>query len=408
MNTHVQYIEIQQQQTFKDKKRHLWLLGLATPCIALGSFAGYHVGPKVSKKFFASFGLTFIHGIVPVLDHLFGEDSENPPDQAIAELEADPYYARIVKLFIPLQYAANVYGTYVASKKGTPLSDQILLGTLMGMVNGVAINTAHELSHKSTKLDHYLSHLALVPSAYNHFRIEHPYGHHRRVATPEDPASSRFGETFWQFLPRTVTGSFKSAIQIEHQRLKRKERSFFSKENELLQGWGMSAAYHTLMLKMFGSRSLVFQATQSMYSITLFEAINYIEHYGLKRNKLANGQYERTQPEHSWNNNSLMTNLFLYQLQRHSDHHAYPSRSFQTLRHFDDVPQLPHGYGAMLLPAFIPSWWRKKMDQRLIEHYSGDLSKMNVYAPARESIMKRYGYLIQEKVENESKAGLRI
>ncbi|APU48530.1 alkane 1-monooxygenase [Acinetobacter junii] len=390
MNMHAQ-LDVEQTTTpFKDKKRHLWLLGLAVPAIAMSGLAGYQFGPKKSKKFFASFGPLFIHGVIPTLDKLIGEDTENPPLDAIADLEADPYYSRIVKLFIPLQYATNVYGGYLASRKGTSVADQVLLGTLVGMVNGIAINTAHELSHKNGRLEHYLSHLALAPSGYNHFRIEHPYGHHRRVATPEDPASSRLGETFWKFLPRTVIGSFKSAIEIEKKRLERKKLPFFCKENELIHGWAMSAIYHGLMFKKFGIRSVPFQLTQATYAVTLFEAVNYIEHYGLKREKKENGQYERTLPEHSWNNNNLVTNLFLYQLQRHSDHHAYPTRSFQTLRHFENAPQLPAGYGAMLLPAFIPTWWSKIMDDRVVEHYNGDLSKVNLHPDAEARIYEKY------------------
>lgn len=390
MNMHAQ-LDVEQTTTpFKDKKRHLWLLGLAVPAIAMSGLAGYQFGPKKSKKFFASFGPLFIHGVIPTLDKLIGEDTENPPLDAIADLEADPYYSRIVKLFIPLQYATNVYGAYLASRKGTSVADQVLLGTLVGMVNGIAINTAHELSHKNGRLEHYLSHLALAPSGYNHFRIEHPYGHHRRVATPEDPASSRLGETFWKFLPRTVIGSFKSAIEIEKKRLERKKLPFFCKENELIHGWAMSAIYHGLIFKKFGMRSVPFQLTQATYAVTLFEAVNYIEHYGLKREKKENGQYERTLPEHSWNNNNLVTNLFLYQLQRHSDHHAYPTRSFQTLRHFENAPQLPAGYGAMLLPAFIPTWWSKIMDDRVVEHYNGDLSKVNLHPDAEARIYEKY------------------
>ena len=390
MNMHAQ-LDVEQTTTpFKDKKRHLWLLGLAVPAIAMSGLAGYQFGPKKSKKFFASFGPLFIHGVIPTLDKLIGEDTENPPLDAIADLEADPYYSRIVKLFIPLQYATNVYGGYLASRKSTSVADQVLLGTLVGMVNGIAINTAHELSHKNGRLEHYLSHLALAPSGYNHFRIEHPYGHHRRVATPEDPASSRLGETFWKFLPRTVIGSFKSAIEIEKKRLERKKLPFFCKENELIHGWAMSAIYHGLMFKKFGIRSVPFQLTQATHAVTLFEAVNYIEYYGLKREKKEIRQYERTLPAHSWNNNNLVTNLFLYQLQRHSDHHAYPTRSFQTLRHFENAPQLPAGYGAMLLPAFIPTWWSKIMDDRVVEHYNGDLSKVNLHPDAEARIYEKY------------------
>jgi len=380
---------------FKDKKRKLWMLGLVIPNIANAAMLGYQFGPKRTKKLFAAAGPIALHGLIPLIDKFLGEDSENPPEEVIAELEADPYYAKIVNLYIPLQYIANIYGNYIASRDSTPLSDRILIGTTLGLVNGVAINTAHELSHKSGKLQHYLSHLCLAPTGYNHFRIEHPYGHHLRVATPEDPASSQFGESFWKFWPRTVSGSFKSAIEIETRRLERKGLSFWSIHNELLQGWAMSAAYHGLMLKVFGKNIIPTQITQSLYGITLFEAVNYMEHYGLKRQKLENGRYERTMPVHSWNNNSLFSNILLYQLQRHSDHHAYPTRSYQALRHYENVPQLPAGYTSLFLQVFIPSYWFSIMDKQVINYYQGDIDKINVYEPAKAAVLQKYNQYFQ-------------
>lgn len=395
MNTMVDMTTVAPNMSFKDKKRHLWLLGLVIPNIANAAFLGYQFGPKVTKKLFAWTGPLALHLIIPSLDKMLGEDPENPPEEAIVALENDPYYAKVVKLFIPFQYAANIYGCYLASRETTSLQDRVLFGHLLGVLNGVAINTAHELSHKQGKLEHYLSHLCLAPTGYNHFRIEHPYGHHRRVATPEDPASSKLGESFWQFWPRTVSGSFKSAIEIETRRLERKGKTFWSLDNELLQGWVMSAAYHTIMLKLFGTRIIPTQVTQSFCGITLFEAVNYMEHYGLKREDLGDGRYARTMPEHSWNNNSMLSNVLLYQLQRHSDHHAYPTRSFQSLRHYNNVPQLPAGYATMLLPALIPKWWFKLMDERVIRHYDGDMSKMNVYQKAKQSLLQKYADILK-------------
>lgn len=378
---------------FKDKKRHLWLLGLVVPNIANAGLLGYQFGPKKTKKLFAMAGAITIHGIIPVLDRLLGDDAENPPEEAIGKLESDPYYSRVINLFIPLQYVANIYGNYLASKPTTPLEDKILIGTLLGLVNGVAINTAHELCHKKQKHQHYLSHIALAPLGYNHFRVEHPYGHHLNIATPDDPASSQLGESFWAFWPRTVSGGFKSAIKIETQRLARSGKSFWSIHNELFHGWAISATYHTLMLKLFGTHIIPTQITQALYGVSLFEAVNYLEHYGLKRPQLENGKYSRTMPEHSWNNNSLLSNILLYQLQRHSDHHAYPTRSFQSLRHYEDVPQLPMGYAGLLLPVFIPKWWFKLMDERVIQHYEGDIEKINVYPQARQHLLKKYAHL---------------
>lgn len=374
-----------------DKKRYLWLISPALPVIGLGILTGYHLAPKPLKILFAMGGPLVLHVIIPSIDTMIGTDNNNPTPEQVQLLEQDPYYARLVKSFIPIQYVANIYACYLTSRKDTSLLDKLLLGVSMGAINGIAINTAHELSHKSSKLDHFLSHLALVPSGYNHFRIEHPYGHHKRAATPEDPASSKMGETFYEFLPRTVVGSFKSALEIENRRLKRRGLSFWSKDNELLQGWSMSAFFHASMFGRFGKRVLPYLAMQSAYSITLFEIINYIEHYGLLRQKDANGKYERVLPEHSWNNNNIVTNLFLYQLQRHSDHHAFPTRPFQALRHFDEAPELPNGYASMLLPALIPAWWFKIMDQRVYEHYQGDLTKANIHPKKRKKIFEKFG-----------------
>ncbi|AXY56547.1 alkane 1-monooxygenase [Acinetobacter chinensis] len=384
-----------------DKKRYLWAISPSLPVIGIGILAGYQFAPKQLKKVFALGGPIVLHVIIPAIDTVIGKDSNNPTAEDVRLLEQDPYYARLVKTFIPLQYVANVYACWLVSRENTSLLDKILLGISMGAINGIAINTAHELSHKSERMDHILSHLALVPSGYNHFRIEHPYGHHKRAATPEDPASSKMGETFYEFLPRTVIGSFKSAIEIETRRLKRKGLSFWSKDNELLQGWGMTAAFHGSMLKLFGKGILPYQLAQSFYSIGLFEIINYIEHYGLLRQQDENGKYERTMPEHSWNNNNIVTNLFLYQLQRHSDHHAYPTRPFQALRHFDEAPELPSGYASMLLPALIPSLWFKMMDKRVFDHYKGDLNKANIFPKRRARIFKKFG--VVDKLLNIAK-----
>lgn len=383
-----------------DRKRYMWMLGPALPAIGIGILAGYQFAPRPLKKLFALGGPIVLHVIIPTIDTIIGKDANNPTNEDIKLLENDPYYATLVKTFIPLQYAANVYACYIASRKETSFLDKILVGISMGAVNGIAINTAHELSHKQDRIDHLLSHMALVPTGYNHFRVEHPYGHHKRAATPEDPASSQMGETFYEFWPRTVLGSLKSAIEIETNRLKRKGKQFWSKDNELLQGWAMSATFHASMVKLFGKGAIPYLATQAFYGISLFEIINYIEHYGLLRQKKADGNYERTMPEHSWNNNNIVTNLFLYQLQRHSDHHAYPTRPFQALRHFDEAPELPSGYASMLLPALIPSMWFKMMDKRVFDHYKGDLNKANIYPKRRAKIFAKFG-LVDKSLQTE-------
>ncbi len=381
-------------QQWVDAKRYLWVLSPAVPVIGIGALLIYRVAPKKARAL-AWVGPIVIHAIIPLLDRIIGTDQSNPPEEIIAKLENDPYYAKVVKAFIPMQYLAMFLGAYLYTRKDTPALDKLGIAMSIGALNGIAINTGHELSHKSNKLDQMLSHLALAPTAYGHFRVEHPYGHHKRVATPEDPASSKMGETFWQFFPRSVIGSFKSAIHIEKTRLARRGKGFWSLDNELLQGWAMTAGLYTSMVAIFGRKVIPFLGIQAVYGFSLSEVINYVENYGLMRQKKENGQYERTMPEHSWNSNNIVTNLFLYQLQRHSDHHAHPTRSFQALRHFEKAPQLPSGYASMLLPAYIPPIWFKMMDKRVAEHYNGDLSKANILPAKRRALMKQFGAVDQ-------------
>lgn len=390
--------ELDETEQWKDKKRYLWLLSPGVPVIGIAAIAAYSKFPKLLKPL-TWVGPIFVHGIIPVFDKMIGDDKNNPPLDVIKMLESDRYYERIVRTFIPLQYVLTFLGAYHASKKETPLFDYLGLAISIGVINGIAINTGHELSHKHTKFEQMLSHLALAPTGYGHFRVEHPYGHHKRAATPEDPASSKMGETFWEFWPRTVFGSLKSAINIENRRLERKGKSFWSLENELLQGWGMSAGLYATLVALFGKKVIPFIVIQAVYGFSLLEVINYVEHYGLKREDLGNGKYARTMPEHSWNSNNIVTNLFLYQLQRHSDHHAWPTRPFQALRHFDDAPQLPSGYASMLLPAYFPKWWFKIMDQRVYDHYDGDLSRANIYPKRRDQILAKFGLLKKESTQ---------
>src|SRR5699024_4503814 len=130
--------------------------------------------------------------------------------------------------------------------------------------SGISINTAHELGHKKTQLERWLAMIALAPVAYGHFYVEHNKGHHRRVATPEDPASARMGESFWRFLPRTVIGSVRSAWGIAAQRLVRTGDSVWSLHNEILQAWGMTVVLWAALMLAFGVELLPFLLLQAV------------------------------------------------------------------------------------------------------------------------------------------------
>ncbi|NNM51260.1 MAG: alkane 1-monooxygenase, partial [Pseudomonadales bacterium] len=198
-----------------------------------------------------------------------------------------------------------------------------------------------------------------------------------------------------------VKGAIKPATEVETNRMERKGKGIWCLENELLQGWAITAGFVGTTTLICGPRAIPFLVAQGVYGASLLEVVNYIEHYGLLRQKDEQGKYERTSPEHSWNSNYVVTNLVLYQLQRHSDHHAYPARSFQALRHFENSPQLPGGYASMLLPAYLPSLWFELMDRRVIEHYKGDLSKINMDPDRREELMKKYEQLAASTAAQE-------
>ena len=383
-----------QAAPWSDPKRYLWLLGPAVPLIGLCVLALYW---QTQSSWALWFVVILVHAIIPALDVLFGEDAVNPPEAALNALVKDRYYSWVLYAFVPLQLLATVAGAWLAATGDLPWYDLLGLAVSVGMVNGVAINTAHELGHKKDKVDRWLSRISLAPTFYGHFYVEHNRGHHKNVSTPNDPASSRLGETFWAFWPRTVMGSLRSAWHLEAERLARAGKSVWSLSNENLQSWAMSVVLWGALLAVLGWVVLPFLLIQAVYGFSLLEVVNYLEHYGLLRRQLPDGRVERCMPEHSWNSNHMVTNLFLYHLQRHSDHHANPTRHYQALRHFEESPQLPGGYAAMMLLAYVPPLWFAVMDKRVIRHYRGDLSRINWYGPRREKLMARYADFAAEQ-----------
>lgn len=268
--------------------------------------------------------------------------------------------------------------------------DKVGLALTVGIVAGIGINTAHELGHKKEKVERWLAKIALAQSFYGHFYIEHNRGHHVRVATPVDPASSRVGESLYAFLPRTVVGSLQSAWRLEQPRFKRRDESHWSIRNDVLNAWLMSVVLWAVLLIVFGLAILPYLLLQAAVGIVLLEIVNYLEHYGMLRQKEHTGRYERVRPSHSWNSNNIATNVLLYHLQRHSDHHANPTRRYQALRDMEEAPVLPTGYAGMILLALFPPLWYRTMDPRVLAHFDGDMSRANIQPSKRDKVLARY------------------
>ncbi|HEX6601813.1 MAG TPA: alkane 1-monooxygenase [Solirubrobacterales bacterium] len=373
---------------WSDGKRYAWLLGIIVP---LSPFFAWFYWSLSDFGGFWFIGPALVFVVFPLLDMAIGMDSSNPPDSVLKFLEQDRYYRWCTYLFIPIQYAGLIFACWMWGSGDLTWVESIGLALTMGVVGGIAINTAHELGHKRASSEKWLSRIALAQTGYGHFFIEHNRGHHVKVATPEDPASSRLGESFWAFLPRTVVGSLRSAWGIETARLDRLGKSHFSFHNDILTAWAMTVVLFGGLALAFGPVVLPFLVLQAVIGFSLLEVVNYLEHYGLLRKKREDGRYERCLPEHSWNSNNVASNVLLYHLQRHSDHHANPTRRYQALRHVDEAPQLPTGYAGMIVLAWFPPLWRRVMDPRLIEHYDGDVTQANIHPRKLGRVLSRYG-----------------
>lgn len=393
---------------WRDRKRYLWPLGLILPTSLLMAVGAAWLfgtlGWTAATPVLWWVGPILLYVLLPILDTFFGADDQNPPDEVIEYLENDKYYRYCTYAFIPFQMASLVVACYLWSADdlswlgisgGLGLISKIGVMATMGVIGGVGINTAHEMGHKRENLERWLSKVTLAQTLYGHFYIEHNRGHHVRVSTPEDPASARFGEGFWMFLPRSVFGSLKSAWELEKARMERLGKSTWNVRNDVLNAWLMSIVLFGALTAAFGWQVLPFLIIQAAYGASLLESVNFLEHYGLLRQKTTTasgkGRYERCAPVHSWNSDHIVTNVFLYHLQRHSDHHANPVRRYQTLRSMDGAPNLPSGYATLIGLTYFPPAWRKLMDHRVIEHYDGDISRINIDPRKRDKILARYG-----------------
>lgn len=373
---------------WRDKKRYFWPLSLVVPLLPFLAWAGVN---RTGWEILWWNGPLWILVGVPILDTIIGVDRDNAPEWATGRLGDDRYYRYLTYLYLPLQYIGFFWGAWMITYGGLSGFAKLGLTFTVGAVGGIGIANAHELGHKKDKLERWLAKVVLAQSAYGHFEVEHNRGHHARVSTPEDPASARFGETFWMFFPRSVVGAARSGWALEKARFARVDKSAWNLKNDVLNAWLMSVVLFAVTIAIFGIGIVPFLVIQAVFGFSLLEVVNYLEHYGLLRQKDETGRYERCQPRHSWNSDHIATNVVLYGLERHSDHHANPTRRYQVLRTFDEAPQLPSGYGTMIGLAYIPPLWRKVMDHRVLDVYEGDITRANLDPRKRDRILAKYG-----------------
>ncbi|MCR9186040.1 MAG: alkane 1-monooxygenase [Halieaceae bacterium] len=375
---------------YTDHKRYLWMSSLFMPLFPLlGIGLYFHWG----SQWLLLVPLLFSYLVIPVLDYALGSDTNNPPEDIVPQLEADRYYRLLTWFTVPMHFVVLIAIAGFVGTQDLSVWSIIVMAITAGSYSGLGINTAHELGHKKPEFERLLAKIVLAVPAYGHFCIEHNRGHHRDVATPEDPASSRMGESIYRFVWREIPGAFHRGWAVESERLQRLGKSPWSLHNAILQSFAISLVVQGGLILAFGWVMVPFLALHNFWAWFQLTSANYIEHYGLLRQREANGRYERCQPHHSWNANYIFSNIVLFHLERHSDHHANPTRRYQSLRNFDDIPELPNGYYGMYLLAYVPWLWYRVMDPRLLAlpHIRGDLGKVNIDPRKRAAIEARYG-----------------
>ena len=325
--------------------------------------------------------VAYIIILLPIAEHIVGTDRRSPPPKD--ELNSKSFrFASLAQPVLQLLWLAwslliVAFGNdgYDGVKKLSTM-EVVLGGISFGVYSGAfGITYAHELCHRHAKLDRLLGILNLVCVFYPHFNIEHNKGHHKMVATEEDPATARAGESFYHFLPRVVIGELRSAVELEGKRLAKAGVPFLHPTNELLQLFSLSIAMAAGVGLCLGGQALAFFLIQACTAVLLFESVNYLEHYGLERRQYTSDpslpvewRYAKIGLRHAWDSPTRLGNTILLKLQRHADHHNHAGKRYQQLTTSDASPQLPGGYATMIAIALVPPLWFAVMDPRLLEH----------------------------------------
>lgn len=359
---------------YQDGKRRLWILSVLSPGIPFVCALAL-IG--TGNPLWSLLPIIFYFGVVPLLDWLIGEDFNNPPEEVVEAMSNDPYYRVLLFLSIPVFYASFIGAVYAAMLADTPWWAYFALAWGAGVSSGSGITVGHELGHKPNRLDQWGAKIINGLTGYGHFCIEHNRGHHVLVATPEDPASAKMGESVYAFAMREIPGAAKRGWKLERERLSKKGLPFWHWRNDLLQSYAITLAVALALVVWLGPLVIPFLIIHHYVGWSQLSFANYVEHYGLLRHRRGNGRYEPCQPKHSWNTNHIVSNLMLFHLQRHSDHHANPLRPYQALRNFEELPRLPSGYPGSYALAMLPPLWFRVMDPKVMAWADGDITRTN-------------------------------
>ena len=331
--------------------------------IALTAFIGIlYGGPFV----YLTVVYTFV--FIPVLESYTKEGKNTYTDDEKKNRNLDPFFDFLLYLNIPIVFGIFFISlnTLLYSNTYFEIIGIILSSSIVMATNG--INVGHELGHRKSLFSRTCSKLLYLPCQYMHFFIEHNYGHHINVATPNDPATAKYKQNLYSFWISSVTKTYLSAWKIQLKLLRVSKLSFFSFKNDMIFYTVFQTLFLIFIYFNYGLIITLYSLIMSIISFLFLETINYVEHYGLLRKIKPNGRYERVKPHHSWNSNHTIGRIVLYELTRHSDHHFKSSKKYQILESIQDSPQLPYGYPTSILISFFPPLWFWIMNPLVRDH----------------------------------------
>ncbi|WP_114492296.1 alkane 1-monooxygenase [Candidatus Ulvibacter alkanivorans] len=304
--------------------------------------------------------------LVPILEVLLPVQNENLSEAQIKTKAKHPFFDLLLYLNLPIVY--TIVGYFLWSLTWANYNTSALIGLTfsVGIVVGSnGINVAHELGHRRTQWEKTLGKALLLPALYMHFYVEHNFGHHQNAATKEDPASARYNQTVYSFWFTSIYRQYKSAWKLQQQLLRNKDKSILSIYNDMFWYSLLQLGYLVVIFIYFGKVALFVAIAIGVIAALLLESINYIEHYGLSRQKTNSGRYERVKEIHSWNSNHILGRMMLYELTRHSDHHYRSHKKYQLLDCHETSPQMPYGYPTSMVLALFPPLWFSIMNKRI-------------------------------------------
>lgn len=305
--------------------------------------------------FFTPF-FTFI--LVPFLETILPIAKQNLSQKELLSKDKNKFFNVILYLNIPIVYGLIGYFLWSLSFEQYSITELVGLTISLGIVVGAnGINIAHELGHRKLHFERVFGKILLLPALYMHFFIEHNFGHHLHAATPQDPATAKYNQSIYSFWFSSIKGQYIKAWSIQKSLLGRAKLPFLSSKNDMLWYTLIQFGYLMSVYLFLGELAVGLALCIALSGVLLLETINYIQHYGLKRNKKASGRYERISEIHSWNSNHVLGRILLYELTRHSDHHYRAHKKFQLLEYHQSGPQMPFGYTTSMVLALAPPLW---------------------------------------------------